>query len=220
MSKKFTTACVTLAALATLALPAAASASPKLTHPTGTSLATSTLFKGTNVGVIKMTSAGGAALWQCEVASMTGQITKNTGTEIEADISSVSITGTASESRCTSTFGSLKFTTAVENGVPWCLRASNRMEPDEFQISGGDCATNRKIRFILDSSTAGECKYSRTAAIPGTFLTHPNDAQATITKVSFAGEAGNSFLCPSEGLLDMSFTLETDTATSEPLYVS
>jgi hypothetical protein len=220
MSKKLITACMALVALTAFGLPTAASASPEITHPTGTTIATGSLFKGTNVGVTKMTNSGGAVLWECSVASMTGKVTKNNGTEIEADITSVSITGTASEGRCTSSFGNLNFTTAVENGVPWCLRATKAMEPDEFQVSGGNCGTNRKIRFILDSSTAGECKYSRSEAIRGTFLTDPSDAQITMAKVLFKGEAGNSFLCPAEGSFDMSFTLETDTATAEPLYIS
>ena len=53
MSKKLTTACLALSALAAFALPAVASASPEITHPTGTRLATGTKITGTNVGNAK-----------------------------------------------------------------------------------------------------------------------------------------------------------------------
>jgi hypothetical protein len=50
MSKKLITSCTALLALAVFILPAAASASPEITHPTGTRLGTGANITGTNVG--------------------------------------------------------------------------------------------------------------------------------------------------------------------------
>ena len=99
------------------------------------------------------------------------------------------------------------------------------MEPDEFQVRGGLCSeAAREIRFILDSTTAGECTYGRTAAIVGKYKTDTlvdenSDAIMTITTQEFTKKAGG-ILCPSIGRLDMSFTLETDKSPAEPLYFS
>ncbi len=228
MSKKLITACVAVVALAAFALPAVASASPQLTHPTGTRLATGVTIKGTNVGALLLTSTAGAVLTECSSATMTGTLTKNNGTEVEGTISSAVFTGTEASGACTK-LGGAQVTTNVGNGTPWCLSALSSYATDEFQVRGGGCGeASRSITFVLDSGTAGVCKYSRSTPVKGTFttdttgdaiLTTTGAGETGVTDTLFTKEEGG-VLCPSDGTLDLSFTLETDVATATPLFVS
>jgi hypothetical protein len=218
MSKKLMTGLLALVALAAMALPAVASASPEITHPTGTTLATGAKITGTNVGNTVLTSSLGNV--ECSKALMTGTLTKNSGTAVEGTISSASFKGTegGAEEKCSGAFGSVAVTVT---SLPWCIRATNTMAPDEFQVRGGACTEAAKaITFALHTSLFGTCTFERAAASPvtGTFRTHAaGDALLTITNVAFTRTSG---FCPSEGKLDMSFTLETDKTIAEPLYIS
>lgn len=236
MSKKLITACMGLMALAAFILPASASASPVITHPTGTTLSLSgksctgvsntVCIKAHNVGVTKMKDTSGNTLTECTTATMTGYLTKNNDLEIEADIHSTSFTGTGSNGECTSTFGGITVDTNIGEGTPWCIKASNTLEANQFQVVGGNCGTPKEITFVLTSTTVGTCKYTRetkTNPIKGTYTTHSTgDAILTLAagaNTSFSKEEGGIF-CPSEGTLEMSFTLETDNAAGETLYIS
>ena len=232
MSKKLITAALALVALAAFALPAVASATtnPEITHPTGTRLATGTKIKATNIGLTKFLTPGGVTLVECSTATMTGTLTKNNGTETEGTIETTAFSGTAAGGACTSSFGNITVDTNIGNGTPWCLRSTSTMAADEFQVRGNSCANEaRSITFVLTSSTVGTCKYNRPAAIKGKYKTDTagdsnSDAilslsPATASDTEATREEG-SFLCPSAGVLEMSFTMETDTATAEPLYFS
>ncbi len=229
MSKKLITTCLALFALAAFVLPAVASASPVVTHPTGTKLvpgANGVKIKATNIGNTLLTSTSGTTLVECSTASMTGTLTVNSGTSIEGNIESTSFSGTEAGGKCTG-LGGIIVTTNVGNGVPWCLHSTGG---DEFQVRGGKCSeVPRSITFAMDSGLGVTCHYERANSIKGTFTTHSTgDAILTVTGAGetgvtdtlFTKEAGDSVLCPADGTLDMAFTLETDTATAEPLYIS
>jgi hypothetical protein len=230
MSKKLMTGLLALVALAALALPAVASASPEIGETSGgvfTKLAVGSKIKATNVGNTLMTNSSGGILTECNAATLTGELTKNSGTEIEGNVTSATFTGTGSESRCTATFGNSTVTPTVTaeggaHGLPWCIKAGGALEKDEMTVRGGKCSeAARDIRFILDVLGGVECEYQRTTAIPGTFTTDTSgqDATTTITKQKFSRIRGSALVCPSEGFLDMTFTLETDTETASPLYI-
>jgi len=232
MGKKLNTACMALVALAAFVLPAVASASLQITHPTGTRLATGVKIKATQIGASKFTSTSntgaGSVLWECSAGSMTGELTKNNGAEIEANIEALSLSGTAAESKCTG-LGGLKYTSNVGNGVPWCLRATNAMNADEFQIRGGKCnEAARPTTLLFDTGLGVNCSYERTTAIKGTYttdstgdaiLTLTGSAETGISDTGFTREGTNA-LCPASTTLDTQFTLETDTETAQPLYIS
>ena len=229
MHKKLILACMALAGfVAFVVLPAAASASPVLCETTVggpcDNLPPKAIITYTNVGETLMTNSSGSVLTRCTTAVLEGELTTNSGTEIEGNVTSASFTGSGSENRCTATFGNSIVTPTVTaegaaHGLPWCIRATSAMEPDEMQIRGGNCSeASRDIRFILDVFGGVECEYQRTTAIPGTFRTDKNvgseeDAQATITKQKFSRIRGSSLVCPSEGILDMTFKLETKNGT-------
>jgi len=246
MSKKLMTGLLALVAFAALALPAIASASPEIGETTAGGVwdklavhnpaktcteEPSGCIKATNVGETLMTNSSGSVLTRCTTAVLTGELTKNSGTEIEGNVNSATFTGSGSESRCTATFGNSIVTPNVEveeegkkvkHGLPWCIKAGGSLEKDEMTVRGGSCSeTARDIRFILDVLGGVECEYQRTTAIPGTFTTDTSgqDAETTITKQKFTRIRGSSLVCPSEGFLDMTFTLETDTGTASPLYI-
>jgi hypothetical protein len=250
MNKKLITACLGLAALAAFALPAIASASPVLTHPTGTvypaSSPTETCEKSgkgcitaTNVGEASFFNAAGTMeLAKCTKAIMTGTVTKNTGTLIEVDVRTLTVEGTGALNdgmpECTGgPAGNFTVTTngthegvkidegTVASGTPYCLKSA---ASDKFTLRGGTCTQEaRAITFITAATFPAECKYSRAAAIEGSFTTHPEDAVLSVAPgagTTFTGEAGNSFICPVSTSLKMSLTLETDKAPAEPMYIS
>jgi hypothetical protein len=233
MSKKIIAACMALAAFAAFAvMPAVSSASPVLTHPTGTkycanggSLGEPCTVTATNIGITKFNASG--LVVECSKDLLTGKITKNNGTEIEGTIETASFKGAEPEELCKSNLGATKVTTTVGNGVPWCVKAeTNAAKEDILTVRGNSCANAaRSITFAFDIGSL-ECKYERTTAtgpIVGTYTTDTTgDAVGTIGAAgSGTVREGTNFLCPATGTLEMSFTLETDTsASADPMYIS
>jgi len=225
---KLIRACVALAAFAALAVPATASAENDITlqQPTGTSLApthASTIpVAGTSIGKTEMLDSSGGVLVSCDTAVMTGNLETNTHTAVEGTITSAAfhdVGGPADP--CQGSIGSVTVTpSAATNGLPWCLRSTNTMKTDEFQVRGNNCTgPPRAIRFVLHTAV-GQCTYERTGAISGTFTTHPSAAVLSISNQEFKRIAG-SFLCPANGFLKMSFALERETAggSPHPIYI-
>jgi hypothetical protein len=195
MRDKLIMAFAALPMLAAVLSPAAASASPILTHPTGTALEVGAKITGTNVGNIKFRSdpaaGAGEVFEECSTGAMTGTVVKNSGTLITATITTATMLGTGSPltvggmNSCTSTSGftsSISPTTNgggtdgenVTNGTPWCLRATG--SADEFTLRGGGCSEEeRKMTLVLDSANPpigfDSCDYERGSALVGTFTT-------------------------------------------------
>src|SRR4051794_23437699 len=114
MSKKLIIACFAVVAVAAC-LPTTASASPELTFPTGTRLATGTKIKATNVGNnLFKTDDGTSTLSECSSTILTGELLKNNGTGIEGNITTATASGTGSTfngmNECTGTFGNFVVT--------------------------------------------------------------------------------------------------------------
>ena len=211
MYKRVILAGAALAAFAAFAVaPAIASASPVLTYPTGTVMPINTKIRAHNVGNTKMTLPGGGAV-ECSNSAMTGELIQNNGV-IKGNIETASFKGTESEERCSSPLGATKVTVT---SLPFCL--SSTEVTNGFEVRGGLCSeASRALVFTLD--VAGlSCTYSKASA-SGTFTTHPEDAILTVSEVEFA-KSGGSFLCPASGKLDMSFTLEHDSAGTNPVYI-
>jgi hypothetical protein len=232
MKRKLFAAWAVLGALVAFSVaPATASAvnDPDLTYPTGTMLAKGTAFKGVNIGETRTTTLLGTAT-SCSSAGITGTLRKNNGSEVEADVESLTFSGTGTNGICTFA-GSPEFDWVVNpavNGLPWCLRSTPSMKDDEVQIRGGACGgIPRPIRmaFLTTFTTEGgtdtiECVYERTAAIVGTYRTHPEEAIVTFSEAEFLTTT-SGFACPSAWKLDLpSFTLERDEASANPFYIS
>jgi len=226
MTNKLMTGLLALVALAALALPAVASASPELGETTETNvwekIVPPALIQATSLEVSKMTSPGGTTLTECDTAVMTGDLFENSGTSVKGNITSAAFHN-AGGADCTALFGgTAKVTTNVGNGVPWCVQTTKTA--DQVEIRGGKCSeAARSITFVLDTSSFGECKYNSTTFPTGTFTTDTSpehkDAVVTVTKSGlWTRESGSSVFCPAEANLDMKFTLETDN-TNIPLYI-
>jgi hypothetical protein len=201
---------------------------------------------GTNVGnTLLKNGEGTTVLTECTTAKLTGTLTKNSGGTIEGDITTATFSGTgevaSGMNECTgiSILPNLTVTTngthegvkidegGVTNGTPYCLKTNPEMAEDEFQLRGGTCSgAATKITFIFDTTGLGECKYERAAASPikGTFTTDTTGEALFFLKAGantkFTGEAGNNILCPTSGTLEMTFTMETDSASASPVYIS
>jgi hypothetical protein len=209
---------VALAVCAAVPATAAATNHPIIVE-NGTPLAVGSKFTATNVGVVKTTTGLGS--FECSTAVMTGQVTKNTTGAVEADITSAAVGGTgliasgAAAPECTTQAFLGGDTTATistaTNGLPWCLRATEAMNTDEFQIRGNSCIkASRPIRIATDITGIGTCTYERMEPIPGTFTTSTTDSVFSIYEVNFPSVPGNPFGCAGGFRLDMSFTMETD----------
>ena len=215
MHKKPIIVCLTVAAfMAFIAVPAA-SASPVLTHPTGTilSAAGNPKLTATSVGSVTFTSSSGSI--HCSHASMTGELTANTGSLIEGKITSAEVGGIAAGTDCESWNGDTHMTLNASAAAPWCMKSGGK---DTITIA--DCAGG-SITFTIDFTNGVTCGYGK-AAINGTFTTDASgDAVLTVSEQGFSRIHSNSILCLSEVKLDMSLTLETDTTSSnDPLYIS
>jgi hypothetical protein len=215
---RFLVSCVVAAcALISLgAVPTAASATPELTHPTGTRLPVGTLLKATNVGFSTTKEGSGGIIFACS-STWTGELLKNASGEVEANVNGFNSFGTGSSEGCTNPFGSGKFTASV----PWCMRATAAMAADEFQIRGGKCTeAPKELRFTLDP----ECVYGRAEPLKGTFITDKEggttDAMLTLVEQAFVKKSGSGLLCFTEYRWNVTYTMETDQSISQPLYFS
>jgi hypothetical protein len=214
--------------------PATASAAnkPVLTQPTGTVFATGVNVVGNQLGESTLYSTAGNKELDCSTATITGTLLKNAAGTIEGQITSAIFGGTGPQAanephtECTGTgfFGTNSSVTAL--GLPWCIRSTTLMAEDEFQISGGKCGgVASKIQFTLLPTGFTHCIYQATQTnIKGTFTTDiGQDAVLTLvranTNTGFSKTSGN-FLCPSSTELEMSFTLQTDTVPSQPIFIS
>jgi len=141
---------------------------------------------GTNVGETKMTTSLGNVV--CTTAKMTGEVTTNSGTLIEGDITTASFTGTGKEGDCTSSWtGDVKVTIP---SLPWCIKSTKTAH--QFEVRGGNCPeASRAMTFILDFTSGFSCRYER-SNVTGSFTTHSTgDAILTISEVTFTKEPGD-----------------------------
>lgn len=209
MAKKILVFVAAIMALAVVPAAASATNSPELVEA-GKAVATGTNILATNSGNTLMTDSSGNVLLSCEVATMTGTVTKNDGSNIEGNITSASFKNKEA-STCSGSLGATTVTpNPATNGLPWCIRSTSTMATDEFQLRGNECAkTSRAIRFVLDLPFSVVCTYQRSGAVVGSFTTGEGSTVLSISKQEFPLLEGG-FACPSAGFLDMSFKLETD----------
>jgi hypothetical protein len=227
---KLLKASIALAAFAAVfVVPSIASAGPTLTAPTGTAYK-GTYIEAENVGVTKMTlPAGIGGSVECQTATMTGDLTTNSGGHVSGDIETVEFRGRPKQAnphesnQCDSPLGAVSVTpnhttNPKQGGVGslnWCLTANTN--DNKFTVRGGNCTeATRPLTFTLHTPI-GECAYSK-ASVTGSYTTHPNDAVLTLSEQEFTKSVGSAF-CPGSGKLDMSFTLRTDDANTQPMYI-
>jgi hypothetical protein len=226
MSKKLITACLALVAFAAFVIPASASAAndPDLTCSKGGALcAAGQSIDAHNVGAIVLKSSSGSVLTECSTSTFAGAVTKNDGSNVEGNIESATFSGTGTGGTCTGVFGNFTVDTEVgANGTPWCLRSTSTMAADEVQIRGDACSQFATgITFVLTGSV--NCKYERKEPLIGSGTTESSgDAIVSFsagTATEFAKEEGG-VLCPSAGRLEGSWTLQKNSASTEPLFIS
>ena len=221
MAKKLITTCMALVAFAAFILPATASAAndPQLTSegglvPVGASIT------GTAVNVLFTTTAG-ATQTTCSHAHLTGTVTKNSENTVKGEIpvGSVSFRGTGATStdnnlpECTSSFGNFFFTVTTK----LCFESGPAQAEDEVLFTG----CTGKVKFIIGSTTSGECEYESTGAIQADVTTGGTEAALT-TRDNSAGTGmkliRGGFLCPTSMALKMTFGLKT--TNGNPITVS
>jgi hypothetical protein len=236
MSKKIIMVCMAVAALAAFALPATASAknTPHLTDAAG-SAAVGVAINGTLLEKTEATfwnTATSIKLSTCTNATLTGKIVKNTTGTVEGTITTFDFSGTGGVHadnglpECTGDIGP-SAVTVVSN--PLCLRSTEAMATHEFQVgaelAGKTCAEGTgNVKFLLKSTTAGDCEYETASSIKGDFTTASGVASQLTTRDTIAGSGANrirgGFLCPTSGMLRMTFTMETETIGNPPLWIT
>jgi hypothetical protein len=227
MYRKVITACLAVAALAAFALPATASAknTPTLTDPAG-HVAVGALIQGTNVGETFLRATDGSVIQQCTTAVMTGSVHKNTGGNVEGNITSAVFGGTggkvASEpaAECTGIVDS-----SITTSAGWCLQSTTGFATHEFRVRGGICSVAAKpITFTMVTTGIGTCHYERAAgsAITGKYTTGAGgtlSVTASSAGSGFTRVSPSGFFCPASGYLEMTFAMETDNAAKESISV-
>jgi len=225
MNKKLFAACLVIAAFAVV--PSLASANPILTEPTGTALAVGSKITATNVGNTTLVTSTGTLT--CTTAILTGTVTSNTtATGAAGEITDAKFGGTgatqagAEEPECTgSNFFTPNTTITPKQSLPWCLQAG--AAADTFTVKGGKCGgAQTSIAFKLDVTGIGTCEYTRAATVNGTLVTDgggANENTGAISEVPWTLASGPG-LCPSEGKLNMRFSLETDASPFAQVFIS
>jgi len=229
MLKKLTMYCLALTALAAFSTPSSSSAAnnPQLTHPTGTVIPIGTKVTATNVGETELQTTVGTTIQKCTSAAMTMELTRNAAGNVMSNVTSALVSGTGAGGACTGIFTE-KYSF---DGLPWCLRSDNTMGEDEFQVYGGACSEAAK-KVTLKLTGTANCKYESTTTtfVKGTVTTDSPATQDAGLQVPRTGhtpteDAGlikveGGIACPSSGALRIAFTLETDSAAAEPIYIS
>lgn len=185
-----------LAALA--ALPATASASPVLTE-NGAFVPVGATVQATSIGLPIVTAS--PVNYECKKSTMHGNVARNSGTRVEVEFSSFSL------SSCTSLFGGLSL---EASNLPWCWKTTEAA--DSFELRGGKCSEAAKPLTVFVNG----CPATRTA-ITGTFKTSPEDFWMTLANQEFAPEFG--FNCQ-RVTPDINYTVETATSPFAPLFIS
>lgn len=227
MKSKLIAACMALAAFAAFGVAATSASAATLTSsPGGPALATGTKLQATNLGKTIMTNTAHETLIECETAKMTGTLETNSGGNVAGTISTSSFEGTGAGGDCTTSTGaSVKITTGITGGLPYCIKNTKE---DNFEVRGGSCPeAARSIKYTMDFTNGGTCGFEK-SNLTGTFTT-----ESTGDAIFTSNNQGNwkrfelslgfeSIFCPSEATLDMAFTLETDPASgsASPIYIS
>jgi hypothetical protein len=219
MYRRILISCFALtAATGFLVQPASASASPELTFPTGTRLATGSLLQVTNFGVARFSDGINFPL-ECPTAKFTGTLATNSGSSVQINFSSMKLEGLGKEGDCASEKEEFKRSVKVTySNLPWCFKAP-ALGNDSFEYRGGKCGEEPKpVTLILNITGGPECKYEA-ASIRGTFKTHPEDAKLEMVS-ELKGESSNSFLCATSLSTETAMTMERDSLVAEPVYIS
>jgi hypothetical protein len=224
MLRKALRASSIVAALLAVAVSAtSASAAPVVTYPTGTVLAVGSKLVGTNVGeVVFGTSLGNVT---CSKGVITGTlVTNSTAAGSKAEITSASFSGSGEGGECMTWSGGVTIdANPAKNGLPWCLEETEAT--DVGKKRGGGCSSEpRPIRFVLTftNSLIGTCTYQRTSAAVGSIQTDTGagtSATITLSQQEWTKFEGGS-ACPSNGKITLTYAVETDTATPQPVYFS
>jgi hypothetical protein len=197
MHKKLMLACMAIAAFAAFVLAPAASAATLTEN--GVAVAKGASITGT-AGETKFTAGSSTVI--CSTADMSGTVTANENGTVSGEIPSLNpnFTGTGVNGDCTSSFlGPIKPT--VNSKL--CLHVAKGTDTGSVTGCGG------VVTFTLHVTNLGIlCKYE-TNVVSGNITTAPADAAVNVVEEPAKGESGNNFACPSEGKLDMEFTLST-----------
>jgi hypothetical protein len=152
--------------------------------------------------------------FECTSAVFNGTVLKNSGTEVELTFSSASITGPGPRGTCATAF--LGNTIVTPKKLPWCFRAGGKLAADTFTMIAADCPTTTgTMELTLDSSTVGECSYSKTS-LNGIFITGEM-GDLTISDQEFLKSAGSGF-CAASLKLDLTLDLYTE-GTNTRVYI-
>lgn len=204
---------VLLALLVFAAAPRNSGASPVLTDTepplTARTVVNGSKFLATNTGNARFATPLGPI--DCTKVVLTGKLQTNSGTEIAEEVETASFTGTGAEERCTTSFlGNVKVT---PKKLPWCAKATSKMTADTWELKSGTCGgALGAMEFTLDSSTVGECTYTKTT-VGGSFTTGLGGT-FSVSEQEFIKSAGSGF-CPGSGKLAMTLDFYTDSNGSE-----
>ena len=208
MHKKLMMACMAIAAFAAFVMAPAASAATLTENGVAVPVGASITGQSSET---KFTSS--ATTVTCSSAHMSGTLTANGGTVAgEILAANTSFSGTAAGGDCTSTNNFGPVTPTVKSKL--CLDVAKGTDSGTVNGCVNEKGEPQPITFILDVTNFGiSCAY-QVNSIAGTITTAPEDAKVNISEQPAPIEAGQNFLCPPEGKLDMEFTLTTTDGTT------
>jgi hypothetical protein len=206
MHKKLIATCISLVALAALALPAMASASA-VTTEAGGFVATGTAMKafGTN-----WKFATSAASINCNEATLEGKLHKNDGTTVEGTVEKATFKNNGNV-RCPTSIPGITAEVTVE-GLHWCITSSVSkswaLDPRACTVASGGAFSFKLHIEDQNGKTLTLCRYERTASVTGSNNTGAVPADLTIgASQTFERKEGSALYCGATGTLTGESTL-------------
>jgi len=195
MPKKLVVLCMASVFMA-FGTASAASAAPVLTNAAGVAVPVGTEVTGLNEGEVVLTGGFNVT---CSFAHLGGVVTQNNGASIKVKSGNAAFKGTAAGEDCTSAVGTIKPTLTGS----LCFATTNIAL--QFEVTGCE---GKPVTFDLAVTGLVTCKYEAVRLF-GALTVVPADLTMRIFNQAMAGEAGNPFVCPAAGQLDMSFNVFT-----------
>jgi hypothetical protein len=226
MFKKLIMSCMALAAFAAFVLPATASATnnPDLTDAGGTRVAVGSTIIGTNIGETTLLNTEAKPILHCNNVKLEGKVLANAAGTVEGTISSANFQGTGAAfnggNECTGSLGNSRVTVKT----PMCVRSTPAMATDEFQVVSENAATcaasTGGVEFTIHSTIGVTCTYETLSSVKGDYTTGAKDELKVRSTPAGSGAklTSGGFFCPSSGMLQMTFSMET--ANGETITIS
>lgn len=207
----FTTALVSLLAMAALAVPALATASPVLTYEGGEEVPTEAPMVASSSNLTLYNGAGTAEVFACPDNVLEGTVTANSGSEVLDEVSAASFTNSGgglppNGTACSWYYGD---TVVVDQpSVPWCLGSTVFGTATLRSCGSGQLSVRTRI-YSGNTQIVADCHYATEALSLSYSVMQPNTLTINSGQ-TMPKQKGSGVACPGGGAVSGSFTIASE----------